>query len=181
MSIQLFFFPFSFDSYCCSTLSSMLVSPLLPSFLDWYSLLTSSLGCKALCFVINFLVLWSICLRSSPSISRMVPSILQGRQPSYLSLWWGSRYIIWFRVTFSLLLLFTPFRVFHTSVNRWFLITVICIHLLCDWSFRLYHYITYICCFIATYLFLLWYDWSLWRCFKLLLKAIHFPSWGFLF
>ena len=48
-----------------STLSSMLVSPLLPSFLDTYSLSTSSLGYHALCMVISFLVLWSICLSSS--------------------------------------------------------------------------------------------------------------------
>ena len=48
-----------------STLSSMLASPLPPSFLDTYSLSTSSLGCNALCIVISFLVLWSICLSSS--------------------------------------------------------------------------------------------------------------------
>ena len=42
-------------------LSSMLASPLPPSFLDMYNLSMSSLECKALCF----LVLWSICLISS--------------------------------------------------------------------------------------------------------------------
>ena len=41
-------------------LFSMLVSPLPPSLLDTYNLSTSSLGCKALCMVINFLILWSI-------------------------------------------------------------------------------------------------------------------------
>ena len=46
-------------------LSSMLASPLPPSFLDTYSQSTSSLGCNALCMVISFLVLWSICLSSS--------------------------------------------------------------------------------------------------------------------
>ena len=35
--------------------------PLPPSFLNTYSLSTSSLGCKALYIVISFLVLWSIC------------------------------------------------------------------------------------------------------------------------
>ena len=44
-----------------STVSSMLASPLPPSFLDTYSLSTSSLGCNALCMVISFLVLLSIC------------------------------------------------------------------------------------------------------------------------
>ena len=48
-----------------STLCSMLVSLLPPSFLDTYSLSTSSLECKALCIVISFLVLWFICLSSS--------------------------------------------------------------------------------------------------------------------
>ena len=48
-----------------STLSSVLVSPLPPSFLDAFSLSTSSLAYKALCIVISFLVLVSICLSSS--------------------------------------------------------------------------------------------------------------------
>ena len=39
-----------------STVSLMLASPLPPSFLDTYSLSTSSLGCNALCMVISFLV-----------------------------------------------------------------------------------------------------------------------------
>ena len=43
----------------------MLVSPLPPSFLDSYSLSTSSQGCNALCLVISFVVLWSIFLSSS--------------------------------------------------------------------------------------------------------------------
>ena len=36
-----------------------------PSFLETYSLSTSSLGCKALCIVISFLVLWSLCVNLS--------------------------------------------------------------------------------------------------------------------
>ena len=47
-----------------STLSSMLTNPLSP-FLDTYNLSTLSLGCKALCIVVSFLVLWSIYLSSS--------------------------------------------------------------------------------------------------------------------
>ena len=50
--------------YLCVTVSSMLASPLPPSFLETYSLSTSSLGYNALCMVISFLVLWSICLSS---------------------------------------------------------------------------------------------------------------------
>ena len=43
----------------------MLASPLPPSFLDTYSLLSQSLGCNALYTVISFLVIWPICLSSS--------------------------------------------------------------------------------------------------------------------
>ena len=50
--------------------------------------------------------------------------------------------------------------------------TICSIHLSCDWSFRLYSHITYICCFVASYLFLLWYDWYLWCYFELLLEEI---------
>ena len=43
----------------------MLASPLPPFFLGTYSLSMSSLGCYALCMIISFLVLGSICLSSS--------------------------------------------------------------------------------------------------------------------
>ena len=46
-----------------STPSSMLESPLPPYFLDTSNL--SSLGFNALCIVMSFIVLWSICLRST--------------------------------------------------------------------------------------------------------------------
>ena len=59
-----------------STLSSMLASPLLLSFLETYSQSTSSLGCNALCIVISFLVLWSICLTSSLVHLRKGPEYL---------------------------------------------------------------------------------------------------------
>ena len=61
----------------------MLVIPLSPSFLDTYSQSTSSLGCKALCMIIIFIVLWST-LVLLWSTSKIVPSILQGGQPKYL-------------------------------------------------------------------------------------------------
>ena len=35
-------------------------------------------------------------------------------------------------------------------------------NLLCDWVFPLYYHISYICYFVVSYLFLLWYNWS-WR------------------
>ena len=51
---------------------------------------------------------------------------------------------------------------------------LICCIRLCDWSFRLCHRIANIYCFVATYLFSLWYDWSLWRCPVLLFGEILF-------
>ena len=59
-----------------SMLSSMLASPLPPSFVGTYSLSTSSLGCNALCMVISFQVLWSICLSSSLVNLRKGPEYL---------------------------------------------------------------------------------------------------------
>ena len=47
-----------------------------PSFLGTYSLSTSSLGCYALCMVISFLILWSICLSSSLVNLRKGPEYL---------------------------------------------------------------------------------------------------------
>ena len=48
--------------------------------------------------------------------------------------------------------------------SQWIILTtesclpvLICCTRLCDWSFRLFHHITYISCFVGSYLFLLWY------------------------
>ena len=49
------------------------------------------------------------------------------------------------------------------------------LHSLIMW-FRPYHHITYICCFVASFLFLLWYDWFFWSCFVLLFRKIQFLS-----
>ena len=74
-----------------STLSSMLASPLPLSFLDTYSLSTSSLGCKALCVLISFLVLWSICFWSSlvesliRETSRVFIPLIRSLQYSFVS------------------------------------------------------------------------------------------------
>ena len=57
----------------CIDASSMLESS--PSFLDTYCLSPPFLGFNALCMVISFLVLWSICLSSSWSTSQRIPNI----------------------------------------------------------------------------------------------------------
>ena len=54
ISSSLFFFMLS---PCPHISATMLAIPLLPSFLYIYSLSISSLGCKAFCIIINFLVL----------------------------------------------------------------------------------------------------------------------------
>ena len=48
---------------------------------------------------------------------------------------------------------------------------VCCIHLLCDWSFRLCLHINYIYCFVMTHLFLLWDDWLF--LLLLLIRVFH--------
>ena len=42
--------------------------------------------------------------------------------------------------------------------------------------FRFYRHITYICYSVVSYLFLLWHNWSLWRCFLLLSEDIQLLS-----
>ena len=54
----------------------MLASPLPPSFIETYSLSTSSLVWNALCMVISFLALWSSCLSSSLVHLRKGPEYL---------------------------------------------------------------------------------------------------------
>ena len=55
----------------------MLARPLPLSFLDTYSISTSSLGGNALCMVISFLVLWSTCLSSSLLYFKKSPEYLK--------------------------------------------------------------------------------------------------------
>ena len=50
--------------YRCIDANLNLVTPLPSSFLDTYTLSTSSLACKALCIFFSFLVFWSICWSS---------------------------------------------------------------------------------------------------------------------
>ena len=49
---------------CIDVIYTLPATYLSPSFLDTYSLFSSTLRCKALCIVISFLVLWSICWNS---------------------------------------------------------------------------------------------------------------------
>ena len=87
-----------------SALSSVLASTLPPSFLDTYSLSTSSLGCNALCTVISVLVLWPISLSSSLSYVRKGPEYLTRGTTQVLA-----------RYYYYLLI-----RAFHINVSWWF-------------------------------------------------------------
>ena len=135
------------SSSCCidaSSLSWTLVSRVSPSFFDTYILSTSSLGCRAICIVISFLVLWSICLGFLWSTSRMAPSILWGRQPKYLSLLWDFCYVFFFFVLscFFVLLKYS-FLFFLSSLLLWWyrfpLFIISMIQFLCQ-SLSLYLY-----------------------------------------
>ena len=74
-------FSMSSSSRCtsASTLSSMLVSPLPPSFIENYCRSTPSLRCKALCIFISFLVFLSICLKFSLVHYNNGPEYLSGK------------------------------------------------------------------------------------------------------
>ena len=106
-------------SSCCidaSMLSSMLASPLPPSFLDTYSLSTSSLGCNALCMVISFLVFLSICLSSSLVNLRKCPEYLtRGTAQVFISLmrfllesFVSSSFVVFLRYSFRILSFISP-------------------------------------------------------------------------
>ena len=76
------------SSHCidASTMSSLLVSPLPPSFHDTYSLSTSSLGCNAICKITNFL-LWFICLSYSLVHFKNSPEyVMRGTVPVFIPL-----------------------------------------------------------------------------------------------
>ena len=92
LSLLFFMYPLS-QSIDISTLSSVLVCPLPPSFLNTYNLSMSSLWCKALIFLCGLLI------DVLPlSTSRKVVSIFKGGQPRCLSLCWDLCYVVWFRV-----------------------------------------------------------------------------------
>ena len=69
-----------------STLYRMLAMPAPPPFLDSHSRSTLSLKCNALSIVMNFLVLWFICLSPSQVHFKNGSEYLTKGQPRYLTL-----------------------------------------------------------------------------------------------
>ena len=120
------------SSHCidASTLSSMLVSPPPPSFLDTYSLSLSSRVCNSLCVVISLLILWSICLSSSlvrfkngpeyltRHITQVFILLIRFLRHSFVS----SCFLVLLRYSFSIVpyisicLLFTPWEFFTSAL-----------------------------------------------------------------
>ena len=108
------------SSHCidASTLSSMLVSPLPPHFLDTYSLSTSSMGCKALGIVIIFLVLWFISLSSSLVHFKNGPEYLKRRIAQVLLLLLLVHFFQVFFLSFGKVY-FLRFFIWFTKYNAW--------------------------------------------------------------
>ena len=86
ISLTLHFFMKSSSCIDVSTLSWMLESLLPLFYLGTYSMSLLFLGCKALCIVMSFLVLWSIC--------------------------WSFSFILFFLFSFFPFLIFFSFKIF---------------------------------------------------------------------
>ena len=111
----------------------MLASPLPPSFLETYSRSTSSLGCNALCIVISFLVLLSICLSSSLVHLIMGPEYLtRGTAQVFIPLIWflqlsfvSSSFLVLLRYYYNNYYYYCYYyyyysrTIFNISVSRW--------------------------------------------------------------
>ena len=126
---------------------------LLPSFLDTHSMSISFLGCKTLCIIINFIVLWSICLSSSHVKFRNGPNILQGLLPRCLFLWWDFCCWAWLTEVFSfdwsiLWLFFFHFCLFDYVCFQYSLVLIIflfsnCFNSFSIWQFYSFRYLSF--------------------------------------
>ena len=110
----------------------MLANPLSPSFLDTYSLSTPSLGCDALCMVISFLVLLSICLRSSLVHSKNASEYLtRGTAQVFIPLirfllhsFVSSRFLVFVRYSFLIFsFISTCFMVSASKMPKYFYVS----------------------------------------------------------
>ena len=80
-------------------------------------------------------------------------------------------------VRFQFLAQFPVYQPFHPvmfSLILSFAALVCYIRFLCYQSFHLYHHLLYTCHSLLSYWFMFQYDWSLWRCFLLLVEEILF-------
>ena len=91
-------FIYSFRSWINSILNADKFSSFF--FFDTCSQWTSSLRYKTLYIVISFFFSDPFVEILLSFILKMVPSILGGEQPRYLSLWWDFCYVVWFQTVF---------------------------------------------------------------------------------
>ena len=114
ISLSLFFFMLSFGGHIdVLMLSSMLVSPLPPSFFDTYSLSMSSLGCKVLCIIIIIIIIILFLASFFIPILTGFMSVNSEWQQVFSSLQNSSKYPSWFLNCCDLDNL-------HSSFNLWF-------------------------------------------------------------
>ena len=94
---------------------SWILASLLHPFLLTHIVYMSSLECKALSMVINFLVLWFTCFGFYFIYLKISPEEHTKGTAQVFTLWWDSCYIIWSRVVFS----FTRYTLFLFHLH-WF-------------------------------------------------------------
>ena len=146
----------------------MLSSRLPLSFLDAYSLSMSSLGCKALCMVINFLSSGPFVRVLPLSILRIVQSILPG-QTRCLSLWWDLYCRVSFREAFSFVWS-TLFQFFLSSLLvEWCLLSIF--PSTCNFPFRqmLWFFLDLSVLFLPIFVF---FHFSLWAWYIFLYQIL---------
>ena len=144
------------------TISSIRVSPLLPSFLDTFSLVMSSIGCKVSCVLVSFQVLWSICWSNSLVHFKNSPEYLTRRQPfdeiSAAKAWFREvfSYEILFLIFLSSPLIFPSTCKFPFLQTFWFFLNLIVLFLLSFVFFRstlllLFFYAKFHPCILTVY------------------------------
>ena len=93
-SSALFYVVFKLSYQCVNAVVNA-GSPLPPSFLDTYSLSTSSMGYNALCMVISFLDLWSIFLSSLIHFRYGLKYLTKGTGFCFIVLSWIAFWFSW--------------------------------------------------------------------------------------
>ena len=166
-----FLLPF-FLSFFVSFLRSLFLYFFLPIFFTFWLYIYLSIYLRILSMSLDYIRWWSSCSQ----ILGNVVGWLVGCMSHFPGQMLGCAYTIcsYGQISISCSIPggppWPPSRVSSYTLS----VLICCIRLLCDWWFRLYHHITYICCFVASYLFLLWYDWFLWCYFCLLSEEIPF-------
>ena len=118
-------------------------------------------------------ILWSARTAKSTVLQVIFFLLITLRSGLLAEIWWSvcmskSLMSLYVSLTICHLLVWSNLNFLHISQSYTPSVLICCIRLLCDWSFCLYHHITYICYLVTSYLLSLWFEWFLWRCFVLL-------------